>query len=218
MAAELGIANDLVVRYARILVAAEDVLASRAELEEETKAKVVQVAAAEHGIEERDPKKARAAYSAARQAQQEIHNSVKGCASRLSRLEDLLRERYRLIQVDVANRFPRKDILAAIELIKAFAAATAPHPHNLAEVKMIKSDLSLSRAGHTLLWWRLMTPPHRFHWADTYALALCWRVSDAKDIAEFKRRCRKLRPKPNSLGMASILGCPPWACSQLGQP
>ena len=160
-AAKLAITPDLVKKYALIVVAAEEVLLHRDEMLRATREEAIQVAALEHGIDEPDPKKARKAYSAARQGHQTIHTSAKSCAKNVSRFEIVLTRRYKSLQVDVAGRFPLNDLVAACKLIRDFAEATKPHPHDLGKVKFAKSPLSLTAAGHTFVWWRKVANQYR---------------------------------------------------------
>jgi hypothetical protein len=169
------------------------------------------VAAAEHGIHEEDPEAARAAYAQARKAQRELFNSATGLAKRLQGFEELLKLKYQWLQIDVASKFPLPDVLAACNLLTSFATATTPHPNNLAEVKMAKSELSLTIQGHTLLWWRTYLPPYKGKWQDLHALARRWRLTDTHDLEAFQRQVRKSRPVKDASGMTHILRCPPWA-------
>jgi len=211
-AGKLKIPEDRLVKYARMLIAAEEVLAHRAWMEQSTRDTVALVAAAEHGIYENDPKKARAAYAAARQAQREVFNSATALANRLVRFEELLKLRHRSLQVDAASKFPLADVLAASNVIRSFAAATTPHPNNLAEVTLAKSELSLTKAGHAFLWWRTCIEPYGGKWDHMYALARQWHLTDARDLETFRRLVRKSKPI-RVQGGTFILGCPPWALS-----
>ena len=167
------------------------------------------VAASQHGIEEKDPKKARAAYAAATRAQQAIHGSATGIANRFVKFERVLNAGHRLLQVDVGAKFPLASLLEATELIKQFAIATAPHP-NWADMKMAKSELSLPPSGHAFVWWRkYMRYPGQ--WQDMFTLARLWHLTNAKDIDTFKRLARKMTPTKDPEGRTVILRCPPWA-------
>jgi len=211
LATKKAINPDLVKAYARILIAATEVVAHRGRLEQATRDEVARVAAGEHGIYTDDPVEARKVYNAARRAQQEVHASAKACSTRLIRLQGLVQKRYESLPTDVVAEFPLDDVIAATEFIRRFATKTAPHPVNLAEFKMTKSDLSQTAAGHTFLWWRYYVPGHKGKWIDMHDLACCWRLTGAEDLGTFKRSVRKLKPEKDLLGRPSILRCPPWA-------
>jgi hypothetical protein len=210
-AGKLNISPDLLAKYARILIAAEEVVAERERSEQSVQDETARVAAAEHGVYEDDPQKARKAYKAARQRQQALHNSATALAGTLAQFERVLKARHGSLQVEVADKFPLADILAASNFIREFAAATTPHPADLAEIKFAKSELSLTLPGHTFMWWRNYVPKYRGQWNDMYALARCWRLTDAQGLDTFQRRVKKLKPSKDSQGRNWILGCPPWA-------
>jgi hypothetical protein len=206
----LGIERDLVARYARILIAAEEIIEEREADLTETRDEVARVAVLEHGISEAEPRKARRAYAQARQAQQEIYNSALALATKLDRFQTLLAQHHSLLQVEVHGQFPLARITEACKVIQDFAKATLPHPSNLAEVKFAKSPLSLSKAGHTFIWWRNRMPNYEGKWKDMHLLARRWHLSDAKDVATFQRSVRK--HKGEKVGDRTIfLPPPPWA-------
>lgn len=209
-AGRLNLEPSLLAKYARVHIAAEEIISHRAKGEQEVRDMQARVAASEHGIHEDDPKKARAGYAAACRIQQQVHASATGCSQRLTKLEGLLETRYSSLQVDVRDKFPLPGILAASQLIRDFAAATAPHGR-WAEVKFAKSELSLTVSGHTFLWWWTRIPRYNGKWKDMYALARCWHMTDARDLDTFERVVRKQKPKPDSQGGTWILPCPPWA-------
>jgi len=213
LAARANLPPDLVGRYARIHIAAEEVVRHRLRKEQEVREETVRVAALEHGIYEQDAKKARRAYAAARQGQREVYASATGMAQRLAKFGRLLETRHRYLQVDVAARFPLSRIVAASKLMQDFALATKPHPANLAEVKFAKSELSLTEFGHTFTWWRTEVPRYKDKWNDMHLLARCWRLTGTDDLETFQRLVRKLKPERDRQGRTWILGCPPWALS-----
>ena len=210
-ARKLGISNDLVAKYARMVIAAEEVVAYRAATERLILDEMAIVAALEHGICESDPEKARVLYAAARKAQLELHNSAKGVALRIGHFKKQLAARHGSLQVDAAGRFPLDDVMAACDFIAGFAAATAPHPSNLAVVKFAKSELSFTKEGHALQWWQQCMPKYKDKWGDMHKLALCWHLTFAKDIRTFQRGVRKLRPVKTLPQGTWMLRCPPWA-------
>jgi hypothetical protein len=211
-ASKLNLEPQLIDEYARIFMAAQEVVAQRDRDEQRTSDIVACVAAGEHGIYTDDPVKARTAYASARVAQQRVHASASGCSGRLTKLEKLLETHHHALQEDVASRFPLKDLLAAVHLVREFASATAAR-NNLAEFKMQKSELSRTIAGHTFLWWHAYLPRYKGKWSNMYSLARCWRLTDAKDLEAFQRIVRKVRPAPHPDGGTVILRCPPWALS-----
>jgi hypothetical protein len=209
-AGKLEIPEDRLRKYARILIAAEEVLKHRDGLDREARDITALVAASEHGFDTNDPGEARAAYAAARKAQQELHASSSGCAKRLEKLRELIETRHRRLRIGVASKFPIQDLAAAIELLQAFASATAPG-RNLTDFKMAKSELSQTALGHSLMWWRIYIPRFRGQWVEMHELARRWRLTDAKNVETFKRLARKFKPVRAPEGMLSALRCPPWA-------
>jgi hypothetical protein len=197
--------------YARIVVAAEEVIKHREHLEQSAHDLMAITAAAEHGVETQDPTKAAQVYAEARVAQQQIYASAKALSVKLARFEDVLKERYKLLPGSVAGRFPIERVLEAGRLIHEFAAASKPAPSNILKFKVAQSEVSLTKEGHTFLWWRRFIEKYDGQWSDMYHLSVCWRLTDAKDLCTFQRRVRKLKPIKDSLGMTWILGCPPWA-------
>lgn len=206
----LKIPEDRVAQYARILIAAEEVVAARLRDEQRIRDETVLGAAAMHGFSGRDPEKARVAYARARKAQAELHNSAGGLVKRLATFERLLNEHHETLYFDVANRFPSNLLIGAIQLLREFAASISDF-HNFAEIKIARSELSLTIPGHTFMWWRKLIPRYPGQWSDMYALAQCWRLTDATCIDTFQRTVRKLKPERDSQGRTFILGCPPWA-------
>ena len=197
-------------KYARMLVAAEEVVLARGRDEQEVRDKSAIFAAAVHGIPESDPDKARAAYAEARKAQNEVHESAKSCALKVDHLKEILKPRFVSLHFEVAHKFPLENILSACELIKDFAAATAL-TKSLVNVAIAKSELSLSAPSHALVWWRYYVEWYRGKWNDMHTLACCWHLSEAKDLSEFQRRVRTLARTRDELGRIAILGCPRWA-------
>ncbi len=211
-ASKLNLEPELIDQYARIFIAAQEVVEQRDRDEQKTSDIVACVAAAEHGIYTDDPVQARTAYASARAGQQQVYASASGCAGKLTKLERLLEMHYRQIRVDVAERFPLKDLVGAVHLVRDFAAAAAPGK-NLATFKMQKSELSRTIAGHTFSWWFYYVPRYKGKWADMHSLARCWHLTDVESREAFKRSIRKVRPAPNPQGGTIILSCPPWALS-----
>lgn len=209
-AESLGIAGDLVAKYARILIAAEEVVSNRAQEEQDVRDEATSVAAAEHGIYEDDPQKARASYATARKSERQLYNSVAGLAKTLIRFEKVLKAGHRFLQVDVSRKFPLEAILGASSFIKAFAQATIPHPANLAEIEITKSEFSLTLANHTFLWWNTYVAHYEGRWEHMHALARCWNLTKVKDVEDFRRMVVKVKPTLGD-GGGWILGCPRWA-------
>jgi hypothetical protein len=202
----LAIEESLVFRYARILIAADEVVKDRIRRIDRQSLR----AAAEHGVFVTDPAKARLAYSAARRNQQQIHNSVTGCSKKLRKFDQVLSARYKSLPQDVISHFPLEEIRAASERLHTFASATALQP-NLLNPGMARSPLSLTKSQHALIWWRSCIPHYRGKWHDMHTLARRWRLTNTKDLDHFKRLIRKPRPELDIAGRPWILGCPPWA-------
>ena len=209
-AAKVSVGADLIKKYARILIAAETVLAYREHSEHTTRDNMALLAASEHGISTDDLATARKCYAAARIAQQQVHASATGCSRRLTTLEKLLETHYDSLRHPVIDQFPIKEIATASRLIRDFASATALGP-NLADITMTKSPLSHTAPGHAFVWWRRFVPEYKHKWIDMHALARCWRLTDAKGVGTFKRRVQKLKPEKDLQGVPYILRCPPWA-------
>jgi len=210
MAAKLDLPTDSIRRYAHIHIAAEEVVQDRRNQEQRVRDEAARTAAFEHGICVDDPKRARVAYGAACRAQQEVHASATGCSLRLTKLETLLETHFRSLQIDIAHKFPLPELLSASKLIKEFAVATAPHP-NWADLKIAKSELSLTVPGHTFMWWRTTIQQYNGKSNDMFRLARCWRITDVADIATFQRLVRKLKRERDRQGRTYILRCPQWA-------
>jgi hypothetical protein len=209
-ASALGLPEALVRKYARILIAAEEVTAHRDRGKQETRDKMAIIAAAEHDCYTVDPEKARAAYAAARKAQQEIHGSATGCAVRLGKLKALLETRHSAVQIDVVAEYTIEKLISAIQLIEAFASATVLRP-NLLAFKIAKSELSETIPGHAFMWWRWYVPRYRGQLKDIHNLGRVWRLTDTRDVEVFERLVRKLKPVQDLEGGTYILRCPPWA-------
>jgi hypothetical protein len=210
-AKKLGIDGDLLVKYARLVIAAEEVLADREKGLRETRGESAILAAAQHGIWEDDPARAKVAYQTARKGERQLHNSARALASKLAGFEKVLTPRYPYIQNEAASKFPLEKLLDACQLLREFATATTPFADNLLEFKFAKSPLSLTKEGHALQWWHLRMPKYVRKWENMYALARCWHLSAAKDIIDFRRVVRKL-PQEKTLNAGTFyLGCPPWA-------
>jgi hypothetical protein len=216
LAATLLIAPDLVARYARILIAAEEVVSDRERTEREIRDESARIAALQHGVNpaDGDPKKARAAYARARKEQQAVHNSAKGLALQIERFERILEPRYGSMLIPFRQKFGLADITAACSLLKKVAAESAPHTTNLADVKIAKSSLSLSKAEHTYLWWRRYIQDSR--WEDMHGLARCWHLTNSKRLDDFQRRVRMVKPI-DEIGEKWFLRCPPWAVPKVVQ-
>ena len=210
-ARKLNIKPELLKKYARILIAATKVVAHRHHGEQETRDLVACVAAGEHGILTIDPVKARKAFADARRVQQQVHASAEACSLKLTRFQRLLETRYESLPTNVKSEFPLDKVIVASEVIHGFSKATKPNKTKLAEVKFTQSELSLTAAGHTLLWWREFVPTHKGYWNERYRLAICWKLTKAKDIETFQRHVRKLHFKPDAMGRTYVLRCPPWA-------
>ncbi len=55
-----------------------------------------------------------------------------------------------------------------------------------AGVALPKQD-PLTPSQQTFMWWYFMTPPYPQQWFDMHSLAKAWKLSEAKDEADFKR-------------------------------
>ena len=209
-ARNLDIKPALRLKYARMFVAAEAMVADLEARLQSIRNQVAIIAAFEHGILEDDPEKARAAYARARQAQQEIHTSATHLSARLTKFEGLIKGGHGLLRTDVAAEFALADIISATAFIRRLAAATKPNPANLAEVKFTKSEFHRTVAGHTFFWWRTLVPQDQRRWKEMHALALCWRLTDVQDSGDFRRMVLKLKPF-QVLGVTFRTRCPPWA-------
>jgi hypothetical protein len=208
-AKELKVPADRLRKYTLIRIAAEEVLAHRARLEQKARDELAIAAASDHGVFTDDPKKASTAYAQARKAQQEVHASSVGCARRLEKLQNLLATRHKSLPRRVAKDFPIEKITSAISVIQGFAAASAP-ARNVLNFKMAHSDLSFTEAGHTYFWWRFYIPG-KGRWQERYDLAFCWRLTDADCLENFKRQVKTLKSVRVDARMTSFLPCPPWA-------
>jgi hypothetical protein len=208
----LALPEERVTQFAHMLVAAEEVVSHRARALQHSYDAVAILSASEHGAHESDPQEARRAYGNARKAQQIIHNSVRGLACDVRKFEQLLSSKYDSLQRNVKEEYPLKDIVAACNLLKAFAAQTKLPPEGPLEITIRKKARGcLTKSGHAFQWWRAFMPQYSSKWNDMHSLARHWRLTDAKDLESFQRHVKRLEKIEIAGGVTTIMPCPRWA-------
>jgi hypothetical protein len=206
----LGISGDQLLRHARLLVAAQAVVADRDRIESRNRDELARVEALHYGVLASDTKAARAAIASGRIARQRVHVSASGCSKRLTRLVELLRMHYETLPFPLTAAIPIEDFEHALELIAALSNDTAPAPPTRSKLRMAKSPLSHTVAGHTFLWWRYCVKD-KLDWSAMHKLARCWHLTQSEDPQTFRRQVLKVKPEIDYWGVPCILGCPAWA-------
>jgi hypothetical protein len=204
-ASPTGIPADRVRPFARILVAAELEDHWNKIGDEHSRRSTYEMVGELHGVDGYfNPDQAERAYRQGRKARQIVHNAARPVRLAIWRLIEIVKTNHAALPLHIQYEFPQA-LNVALEPLDSLIRLTHVAGDSLKQ-PIRRDSYRVSVNAQTYLWWRYLVANYRGKWADMYALARVWRLSDVRDEETFRRYVLKI-----ARGVTEILACPPWA-------